>query len=131
MEVDDKIIVDFERKDTEAGWIRTIDNFAFKATPLWFNWLSWILLMGVFQYFLEKSQHILAKIVLGIIVFISATLLWCYFNAVFFRLEFRGFPFITKPKYIRIASFILSGIMAFGSWTLALALVEIAKSSNI
>lgn len=124
---DNKIIVDFKRKETEAGWIHIMDNFGLNATPIWFNWLSWVLLTGAFLYFFEKAQNIFQKIGLGTIIAISIGLLWFHFNAVFYRVEFRGIPFVKNLRRSRIASMILSGILAFGSWRFALALVQIVR----
>ncbi len=130
MKKNNKIIVDFQRKETEAGWIRIFDNFGLKATPLWFSWLSWILVMGVFQYLFERTRWGLAKTGLLIVLLISVWLLWHYFNAIFFRVEFCGLPLIRSNVCRRLASMIVSGVFAFGSWWLALILAGIVKQSQ-
>jgi len=124
-----KIIVDFQRKETEAGWIRILDNFGLKATPVWFSWLSWILVMGAFQYLFERIEWGVAKTGLLIILSISVSLLWFYFNAIFFRVEFRGLPFI-RGKRAWLGSMIVSGLLAFGSWRFAFILLRILKQSQ-
>ena len=37
--------IDFREKKTEAQWQETLDDFWKRATPLWFDWLEWVLLI--------------------------------------------------------------------------------------
>ena len=35
--------IDLSAKKTEAEWAETNDRFFLKATPVWFEWLEWII----------------------------------------------------------------------------------------
>jgi len=48
--------IDFRTKKTEAGWQKVLDNFWMKATPKWFEWLGWVIILGAFT-FLSKTQE--------------------------------------------------------------------------
>lgn len=121
------IEIDFDRRETEAGWIRVWDNFGRKATPIWFNWIGWWLLLGVLQYLYQKSHSILIAIVIGI----SVMLLWIYFQAFFFCLRFKNVPVLKRIKNQLVISIILSGIMTFlfCKAALRIALVVLASHS--
>jgi len=46
----DTMKIDLKTKKTEAGWQKAVDDFWLKATPKWFEWLSWVLILGVFTF---------------------------------------------------------------------------------
>lgn len=109
------IEIDFSRKETEAGWIRILDNLGKHATPVWFNWLTWILIIGAFQYLFHRSRSIALVLVLGI----SVGLLWLYLQAFFYRLRFKNLLILRRWDRSRLPSLIVSGLLALGSWQLA------------
>lgn len=113
--------IDFSRKETESGWYRIMDNFGRKATPVWFNWIGWILLLGALHY-LFKMSH---SVILGIAIAISAWLLWLYFQAFFFGLRFKSVPLLRWVRHERLISFVLSAIMAFLFWNVAVHIAMI------
>jgi hypothetical protein len=55
MSDEEKIEIDFRRKEIEAGWIRIVDKFGPKGAPVWFSWLSRVLALGAFEY--GKTPH--------------------------------------------------------------------------
>ena len=118
---DQPIEVDFNRRDTEAGWNRIWDSFGRKATPVWFSWLTWTLLLGAQQYLFKKSHSILVAIT----ICISVILLWFYFQAFFYGLKFKNVPVIGHFRNQRLASMIISGIMALLFWQAAIRIAMI------
>ncbi len=118
---DRPIEIDFARKETEAGWCQLMDNFGRKATPVWFNWVGWTLLLGAQQYLFRKSHSILVVIT----ICISVGLLWVYFQAFFYGLKFKNVPVLRRLRNERAVSIILSGIVAFLVWQAALQIAII------
>lgn len=110
-----KIVVDFSRRETEAGWNDIFDKFGLQGTPLWFSWLEWILALGAFQFLYEKT-HSYAVLVL---IILSGAILWNHFIAVFYRIEFRGIPFLRSERSQRITSLVISAVLAFFAFRLA------------
>lgn len=105
-----KTRVDFQARKSEAGWQEALDRFWRRATPLWFEWLEWVLILGVISFVAEKTQSLLLLILRRL----SYVALFFYLNAVFYQFEFHGFPFVTSDKLRRTLSLPLSGIVAFG-----------------
>jgi hypothetical protein len=121
---DERIEIDFDRTETEAGWIRVIDRFGLRAAPTWFNWLGWMLALGALQFFHTKSD----SAALGVVLAISYGLLWLYFWGFFFRIKIKGLPLLNRPSVARLASVIVSGALAFIAWRIATMVArEIAR----
>ena len=99
------IEVDLRRRETEAGWNRVIDTFALEATPKWFEWLGWVLVIAAFQYLADQSGSRAIYFLLAL----SFVLLWLYFNAFFFRLRFKGLPLVRSAPVEHAASILISG----------------------
>jgi hypothetical protein len=118
------IEIDFRRRETEPGWQRIMDRFALAAAPKWFEWLEWILVLAAFQYLADKDGGGLARLVPAV----SVLLLWFYFNAFFFRLEFRGLPLVRSGRVERIVSIILSGVLAPAFWLAAKTIADIVAT---
>ena len=74
-----KIPVDLNKKETEAGWQQIIDDFALKATPVWFSWVGWLFALSGLQYLYAKGKGILLALLIGF----SIGALWIYFQAFF------------------------------------------------
>jgi hypothetical protein len=92
MSDEEKIEIDFRRKETELGWARLWDKFGLKGAPVWFSWLSWILALGAFPYLFLKTGSIVVGVVLGI----SFGMLMIYFNGFFSASTSRGFPWFPR-----------------------------------
>jgi hypothetical protein len=58
MSDEEKIEIDFRRKENEAGWSRIIDRFGLKGGPIWFSWPSWILALGAFHYLFSRQGQL-------------------------------------------------------------------------
>ncbi len=81
----------------------------------WFNWLEWVLVLGAFEYLAGKHGAWLARLISAI----SIPILWFYFNGFFFRIQFKGLFRAKSVNAERIASIIISGILASGCWFIA------------
>ena len=112
--------IDLKTKKTETGWQKTLDNFWMKATPQWFQWLGWVLILGTFTFLAEKTQNVTLKIVAGV----SYSALYLYLNSLFFSLEWYGFPLIKSERARRVVSLTVSGILALAVWFLLTNLVS-------
>ena len=120
----DRIELDLQRRETEAGWIALIDRFGLRAAPTWFNWLGWVLALGALQFLYAESQ----SMALGSILLVSYGLLWLYFLGFFYGIEFKGLPLLARPKVARLASLVISGALALIAWRVAQSVArEIAR----
>jgi hypothetical protein len=104
--------VDFRRRDTETGWLGTLDRFGLAAAPIWFEWLEWVLVLGAFEYLAIKT----GAGVVRFIVLASIGLLWFYFNGFFYRIHFKGWFRIQSRSVERVVSIIVSGLLAMIFW---------------
>jgi hypothetical protein len=117
-----KLVVDFHKKNTAKGWFQAFEAFGLRGAPVWFEWLKWILIIGSFQYLLEKAKSLAVLPVL----FISGIFLMLYFNGFFYNIEFKGIPFLKKFEHHRWPSVTLSALLAYAFCRLALYLAIIA-----
>lgn len=115
--------IDLGSKKTEAEWQKTVDDFCKKATPLWFQWLEWLLILGVVTYLAEQSESALLKAVSGL----SYWMLFLYLQALFFSLEFYGFPWTKSERARRIVSLVLSALLCLAFWWIFAHLVSEIK----
>jgi len=117
------IEIKLSHQDTEAGWMRICDRFYLAATPKWFEWLSWVLVLAAFQYLSTTTGSMLLRIIPAI----STMLLWKYFNAFFARLHISSGHAVQSP-FRRFCNVSISGTVAFGffvaAYTLAHALAQ-------
>lgn len=104
--------IDLKVKKTEAGWQKAVDDFWLKATPKLFEWLSWVLILGVFT-FLDENYEI--PIVSAVIIISYLSLLF-YLQSFFFSIEFHGVPFVKSDRIRRLISLLLSGILSYSVW---------------
>ena len=104
--------IDFNSKQTESQWQKTVDDFWVKATPKWFEWLGWTIILGAFTYLDNTQKNIIIKLALGI----SYVALFFYLQSFFFSIEFNGLPFIRGRKSRRIISLFLSALLSLGTW---------------
>lgn len=102
--------INLKAEKTEYEWQKIIDKFWLIFTPNWFNWLSWVLIIGAITYLAEKSNNIL----LNVAEIISYLSLFHYLQAFFYSLEFHGIPFIKNEKVRRAISLLISAFLASG-----------------
>lgn len=104
--------IDFKSKKTEAEWQKALDDFWMKATPKWFEWLGWIIILGAFTFLNKTQENLIIKVITGI----SYIALFFYLQSFFFSFEFHGLPFVKSEKVRRIISLILSVLLSYGAW---------------
>ena len=112
--------IDFQAKKTEAEWLRTLDDFWMKATPKWFEWLEWLLILGAIQFLAKQTQNTVLRVVSAT----SYAALFFYLQSFFFSLEFYGFPLTKSERVRRLLSLVLSGILAIALGLLFAKLVS-------
>ena len=106
--------VNINEKKTEAESIKAWDQFWINITPLWFDWLQWILVLGVIGYISEQSQNIFLRLIYAF----SYMAFYSYIQGIFYSLEFQGLSFIKSKRAKRLMSLVLSGIMSIAIWFL-------------
>jgi len=112
--------VDLNAKKTEAEWQRRIDDFWKQATPVWFQWLEWLFILGVIAYLAKETQSAVLKLVSSV----SYAVLFLYLQALFFSLEFHGFPLVKSERVGRIVSLVLSAVLSVTFWLLLTRVVS-------
>jgi len=122
--MDDVKKVDLSAKKTEAEWGKAIDSFFLYATPLWFDWLKWIIIMGAIQVVADKTQDRLVQMIYHLSYFFLA---W-YMFGFFYRIEFQGIPLIKSEGKRRIVSGILSLLLIEGMFYLLTHLASQLKT---
>lgn len=114
---------DFKTKENIRQSIKTWDNFWIKVTPIWFDWMQWILVLGLVGYLVEQTRNI----VLFIVYSFSYISFYFYIQGIFYAVDFQGFPFIKSKRAQRGASIILSGIIAIIVWFLISSVISELK----
>lgn len=99
--------IDTQLKDTESGWSQRFDNFFLAATPQWFEWIGWTLVLGVLEYLRQQSESSLLLIILAI----SYSLFWRHIAAVLFRLEITGIKWLRNRSAEIVMVSVLSAVM--------------------
>jgi len=118
------IELDLRHRESEAGWQRVIDTFALEATPKWFEWLGWVLVLAAFQYLSGQSGSRLVRPIPAL----SVGLLWLYFNAFFFRLKFKGWPLVRSARVERAMSIVISGLLSTACWLAARSVASVVAA---
>ena len=116
--------VNLSAKKTEAGWGEANDNFFLSATPIWFEWLKWILIMGAIQVIANKTQDRLVQLINGI----SYIFLLYYMIGFFYNIEFHGIPLIKSERKRQIISLMLSVLLFSGVYYLLTHLASQLKT---
>lgn len=112
--------IDFKAQKTEGMWQKAIDDFWLSATPKWFEWLGWVLILGAFT-FLDKSYEIP---IVSAVTRISHISLFFFLQSFFFSIEFHGVPFVKSKRIRRIISLLISGILSYSAWLFLTKLVS-------
>ncbi len=121
---DDRIEIDLQRKETEAGWQDIVDRFGLLGAPSWFNWIGWLFALAGLTYVHETT----GSLVFGVLRAISTMMMFFYFQGFFFKIDFRGLPFVRGTVAARLVSVIISGALMYGAWQGGMAISnEIAR----
>ena len=119
--MNNKIRIDLNREETELGWQNILDNFALKGTPVWFSWIGWVVAIAALNYLSAKSGNTLIEV----IKWISILILFYYYQAFFYKIEFKGIPFVSNTKIQRAISLLFSAVLTYGFWYIAVTISKI------
>lgn len=121
------IQVDLKAKKSEHEWQSTLDKFWLLATPKWFTWIGWVIVLGILKYVNQRTENIAISIVHGA----SYIFFIMYFIAFFYQFSFINVPFIKSKKLSIFISILLSGSLGFGVLVLLHSIIdELAKSGG-
>jgi uncharacterized membrane-anchored protein len=112
--------IDFNARKTEVGWQQTVDDFWKEATPTWFEWLEWILVLGAITFLAKETQGTILEIISAV----SYIALFFYLQSFFFSFEFHGFPLIRSERVRRFVSLTASAILSIALWLLLTSMVS-------
>lgn len=122
-----QIEIDLSRLETEAGWTAILDRFYLKATPVWFDWLKWVMMVAALMVVAKKSGNHVAQVITGC----SFVLIFYYLGAFFFRIRLKGLHFISSRKRAHLLSLAISVSLTLGAYlcavSLATAVSEMSK----
>jgi uncharacterized membrane protein (DUF373 family) len=102
--------IDFGVKKNEYGWQKAVDNFWLAVTPKWFEFLNWIVLLGLFHFLSDYTKDWKIKIV----YLVSNIALYFFLQSFFFNLHFEGIPFLKNKTAKRLFSLIIGAIISLG-----------------
>lgn len=114
-----RMTVDFSAKKTEAGWQETFDAFWKALTPIWFDWLEWVLILGVFTLIEQETGNV----IVGVATAFSWVAVFFYLQSIFYSIEFVGFPGVRSIGMRRSLSVIISGALSLSTWLVLRTLV--------
>ena len=115
--------IDFKTEKTDQQRIEDWDNFWIKITPIWFDWMQWVLVLGLIGYLVEQTKNTILSVIYGF----SYISFYAYIQGIFYSMNFQGFPFIQSERAQRGASTILSGIIAILIWFLISSVISELK----
>jgi hypothetical protein len=115
--------INLRAKDTDLGWMKRFDRFYLSAAPHWFEWLGWVLILGVLEFLRCKSHSIILTVVLGL----SWLFFWRYLVALLDPLEIAGIPWLSSRKAKIIASTLFSGFLAGAVYLVARYMAALAS----
>jgi len=121
-------IIDLDKKKTEAGWQRGLDVFFITAIPKWFEFLNWLVILGLFRYLVVVTDNLLIKL----IYYLSIIGLYKYIEAMIFNIRFKSRGFSKLGKYRRVISFTLSFLvitLIFQSLNIVVKLITLSYHS--
>jgi hypothetical protein len=110
----EKVKIDLQEKKTEFEWLSTQDRFWLTVTPRLFEWLRMVAVLAAVSWVSRKSNSWPLKL----LVAICYASMFCYFQAFFYQLEFRGFPWVKRPGLERLLSIALSGTLGIVAYWL-------------
>jgi hypothetical protein len=104
--------IDLKARKSETEWQQILDVFWKKATPQWFDWLEWILILAVIDYVAQRTHSVVLKFVSGL----SYSALFFYLQSFFFSLKFKGLPLVKSDNARRLVSLSISALLTMVVW---------------
>ena len=112
--------VDFSEKKTETEWTKSLDKFWKVVTPTWFDWLEWVIILGVFTLVAQKTGNLLVQAATAF----SYVAMFFFLQSLFFSIEFVGFPGVRSDGIRRTLSLVISGVLSLSTYLLLTTLVR-------
>lgn len=106
--------VDFGAEKTEYEWQEAADNFYLTYVPKWFNFLEWVVLLGVFHFLAWQLNNWVLKTIYAVSLFGF----WFFLQSYFFNIHIEGVPLIKSERAKRLFSLIMGGIISTGVFIL-------------
>jgi hypothetical protein len=120
-------VIDLSEKRTEWEWSVFLYRLFSKATPIWFDWIKWIMILAALKLIAEKAN----SGVLEFVVWFSCILLGFYFLAFFDRMWLRGVPYIQTGKRQWLVPATLAVLLALGAnWCVGYLVKTVATFSK-
>ncbi len=118
--------INLRERKTEAGWQESIDQFFLVASPKFFEWLGWSVLLGGLSFIQKKYE---SKILAEVVV-LSYLMMWGYFNAIFYRLKIIGIFRLDQKKIGQIMSILTSGLITLCTfYCITRVVIEVSKAN--
>jgi hypothetical protein len=118
--------IDLKAENTETKWQETIDRVILKATPKWFEWLGWVLILGALKYLSALTNHIALRFVIAI----SWVLFLFYIYAFFYQIEIENIPFIKSKKVARRISILISALLGLCFFLLLNSIIQMLSKKG-
>lgn len=100
-------------KKTEAEWQKTIDDFWLGFTPLWFDFLQWLLVIGAIGF----ASSITSNIYLRSINIFSYFALFSYLQSTFFtKIKISKIIALKNKDRLRDLSLLISALITYFFW---------------
>jgi hypothetical protein len=113
--------IDFDARKTEHEWQKTLDKFWLSATPKWFEWLGWVLIIGAVTFVAKKTDNV----VVVVVNVLSYSFFLMYFQSFFFQFEFINIPFLKKhPRVSRAVTLLVSAVLGTSVYLLLKLSIE-------
>jgi len=84
-----------------------MDKFWIKFVPKWFDFLNWIVLLGIFHFLAEYTKNWTLKVIYAV----SMIGLWMYVQSHLFNIHFEGIPFIKSERTEWLISLIIAAVV--------------------
>ena len=119
--MDNKIMIDLSARPLAQDWDDIRDRFLLKATPIWFTWLSWIVLLAAINFLQRKTDNLL----IAVIFYHSLAMLGLYYDAALRRLKFLGLPRFFTRKVVRVFVVAVVALLVYTSAILSAYVVTL------
>ena len=106
--------INLAAKKTEYEWQKAMDGFLLTYIPKWYEFLNWIVLLGIFNFLTDLTKDWKIKT----LYIISNVGLFFYLQSYFFNIHIAGIPLIKSRAAKRFFSLIIGGLISIGVYFL-------------
>jgi len=94
--------------DQKSSFFESDEDMWIKFTPSWFRFLEWIVVIGIFQYLAEVTNHWSIKV----IAYLSYTVFGLYIQSVLFCVDH---SYIRNKKIKRLSALFFATVITIAS----------------